>query len=327
MSPLTETLARRAVERTVADRQAEYAHEMQRIVEATYELIERTGSLDPSLRDILAHTGLSTQAFYRLFRSKDELLLVLLDDGRRRLVDYLAGRMAGGRDAAPSKVRAWIEGVLAQASTPRAADRTRPFLANEDRLSELFPEEQRESVDLLVDLLVDPLAEASPGRRRVPTRPPRRRGRLPARVRRAARPSHPAHADRRPETIEHTVAVLPAGCRASTVGGRPVTADRRWATSAPNSCSRTTGSGCGRSDWHPGRRVRSTGTQLDHLLIQVAGDRIAVVPEPDSEGPFRQYLEADVVPGAVVEVARGGVEAARNVGTQPYLEVIVELKD
>ncbi len=38
---------------------------MRRIVDATYELIERTGSLDPSLRDILAHTGLSTQAFYR----------------------------------------------------------------------------------------------------------------------------------------------------------------------------------------------------------------------------------------------------------------------
>jgi hypothetical protein len=67
--------------------------------------------------------------------------------------------------------------------------------------------------------------------------------------------------------------------------------------------------------------------ELDHLLVQVAGDRIAVVPEPDSEGPFRQYLEADVVPGAVVLVRRGGVETARNVGRQPYVEVIVELKD
>ena len=67
--------------------------------------------------------------------------------------------------------------------------------------------------------------------------------------------------------------------------------------------------------------------ELDHLLVQVAGDRIAVVPEPNSEGPFRAYLEADVVPGAVVSVARGGVEAARNVGSEAYIEVIVELKD
>jgi beta-alanine degradation protein BauB len=67
--------------------------------------------------------------------------------------------------------------------------------------------------------------------------------------------------------------------------------------------------------------------ELDHLLVQVAGDRIAVVPEPDSDGPFRHYMEADVVPGAVVHVTRGGVETARNVGAQPYLEIVVELKD
>ena len=66
--------------------------------------------------------------------------------------------------------------------------------------------------------------------------------------------------------------------------------------------------------------------ELDHLLIQVSGDRIAVIPEPDTEGPFRDELEADVIPGAVVHVPRGGIETARNVGRQPYLEVIVELK-
>jgi hypothetical protein len=64
-----------------------------------------------------------------------------------------------------------------------------------------------------------------------------------------------------------------------------------------------------------------------HELIQVSGDRVAVIPEPDSEGPYREYLEADVVPGATVFVRRGGVETARNVGAQPYNEVIIELKD
>jgi hypothetical protein len=66
---------------------------------------------------------------------------------------------------------------------------------------------------------------------------------------------------------------------------------------------------------------------LDHLLIQVSGDRIAVIPEPDTQGPYRDYLEADVIPGAVVQVPRGGIETARNVGRQPYLEVVIELKD
>jgi predicted metal-dependent enzyme (double-stranded beta helix superfamily) len=77
----------------------------------------------------------------------------------------------------------------------------------------------------------------------------------------------------------------------------------------------------------PGEQGPVHRHELDHLLVQVAGDRIAVVPEPDSEGPFRDYLEADVVPGAVVHVARGGVESARNVGARPYLEIVVEIKD
>jgi len=77
----------------------------------------------------------------------------------------------------------------------------------------------------------------------------------------------------------------------------------------------------------PGEQGPVHRHELPHLLIQVAGDRIAVVPEADSEGPFRHYLEADVIPGAVVHVAPGGVESARNVGSLPYLEVVVELKE
>jgi AcrR family transcriptional regulator len=164
---LTETLARRAVERSVGDRQASYAQEMQRIVDATYQVIQRTARLDPTLRDILRESGLSTQAFYKHFRSKDELLLLMLDDGCRRLVSYLTHRM----DKTPSvegRVRAWIEGVLAQAANTQAAARTRPFLANQDRLAEQFPAEQQASVDLLVGLLSETIARLAPGQRGSP---------------------------------------------------------------------------------------------------------------------------------------------------------------
>ena len=77
----------------------------------------------------------------------------------------------------------------------------------------------------------------------------------------------------------------------------------------------------------PGEEGEVHRHELDHILVQVAGDRIAVVPEPDSQGPFREYLEADVVPGAAVYVTRGGVETARNTGQEPYREIVVELKD
>ena len=150
---LTQTFADRAIERTVAERREEYVQEIQRILEATYRLISRTGQLDPSLRDILKEAKLSTQGFYRYFESKDELLLLLLDDGRRQLVGYLDHRMARAATA-DDKVRAWVGGVLAQASRPDAASRTLPFMANEDRLAAAFPAEHQASVDALLDLLV-----------------------------------------------------------------------------------------------------------------------------------------------------------------------------
>ena len=153
---MTEHLAHRAVERTVAGRRADYEREMARIVDCTFALIERTGTLDPSMRDILAEAGLSTQAFYRYFTSKDELMLALLDEGRRRLLASLRRRMQRST-AADEQVRAWIEGVLAQASNPAAAARTRPWVTSEQRLSELFPAEQQASVDLLIGLLEDPI--------------------------------------------------------------------------------------------------------------------------------------------------------------------------
>lgn len=77
----------------------------------------------------------------------------------------------------------------------------------------------------------------------------------------------------------------------------------------------------------PGEDSATHQHDLDHLLIQVAGDRIAVVPEPDSASPYKDYLEADVIPGAVTFVPRGGIETARNVGNDSYREIIVELKD
>ncbi|HLX87112.1 MAG TPA: hypothetical protein VKR22_01420, partial [Acidimicrobiales bacterium] len=82
----------------------------------------------------------------------------LLDDGRRRLVRTLDQRMARA-DGAEAKVRAWIDGVLAQAADPRAAARTRPFVNGEARLAEMFPDEHRDSVALLVGLLLAPVAE------------------------------------------------------------------------------------------------------------------------------------------------------------------------
>ena len=77
----------------------------------------------------------------------------------------------------------------------------------------------------------------------------------------------------------------------------------------------------------PGERGPVHEHDLDHILIQIAGDRMAVVPEPDTKGVYNEYLEADVEPGQYFYVEKGGIEAALNVGRETYYELVVELKD
>lgn len=66
---------------------------------------------------------------------------------------------------------------------------------------------------------------------------------------------------------------------------------------------------------------------LDYVLVQLEGDRIAVVPEPDSGGEYTDYMEADVSVGNSMFIKRGGIEVARNVGSKTYREIVIELKD
>ncbi len=78
---------------------------------------------------------------------------------------------------------------------------------------------------------------------------------------------------------------------------------------------------------NPGEESPVHRHDLDYVLVQIHGDRMAVVPEPGSGGPYPEYMEADVVPGQHFYIEKGGLEKARNIGSQPYFEIIVELKD
>jgi len=134
--------------RTLEERAAAYADEVRRLVDAAYAVMRRTESLDPRVSDIVQAAGLSNQAFYRHFRTKDELLVAVLDDGRRRLVETLERRMTKASPGADA-VRAWVEGLLEQARNAEAAANTRPFAVNGARLAARYPEataSQREQV-------------------------------------------------------------------------------------------------------------------------------------------------------------------------------------
>src|SRR5258708_6267229 len=44
--------------------------------------------------------------------------------------------------------------------------------------------------------------------------------------------------------------------------------------------------------WTQGEESEIPRHVLPHVLVQIAGDRIGVVPEPDTEGPYRRYFAA-----------------------------------
>jgi AcrR family transcriptional regulator len=130
--------------RSLGGKYEAYVDEVRRLVAAGFEVMRRTGSLDPRVSEIVKEAGLSNQAFYRHFRSKDELLVALLDDGLRQLVEYIEHVLDSERTA-EAKVRRWVRCVMAQAGGRDAAERTRPFVLNSLRLAQQFPDEVRRS--------------------------------------------------------------------------------------------------------------------------------------------------------------------------------------
>jgi AcrR family transcriptional regulator len=114
-SPGGKDVAARTAARTLAARTAGYTNEVRRLLDAGLVVVIRNGtSSRPRVADIVAEAGLSNDAFYRHFPSKDALVAALIEDGAERLASYVDHQMS--KEPTPAgKVRRWVEAVLAQA--------------------------------------------------------------------------------------------------------------------------------------------------------------------------------------------------------------------
>jgi AcrR family transcriptional regulator len=118
--PGSDVAARIAGE-TMARRGADYTEEVRRLLDAALQVMARNGTRARArVADIVTAAGLSNEAFYRHFKSKDALVGALLEDGAERLRDYLAHQM-DKEPAATGQVRRWVHGVLSQADEELAA--------------------------------------------------------------------------------------------------------------------------------------------------------------------------------------------------------------
>jgi AcrR family transcriptional regulator len=123
--------------------------EVSLLITATWTVAARTGSFEPSVREILHEAGVSTKAFYRHFRSKDDLLLVALETASSQLAEYIESKMASVAEPVP-RIRVWIEGFVRQAIVPSAARRTLPWALGVGQLAHMYPEQFDHSKALVI---------------------------------------------------------------------------------------------------------------------------------------------------------------------------------
>ena len=116
-----DDVAARVARQTLDRRGADYAEEVRRLLDAGLAVMRRCGTESrPRVADIVAEAGLSNDAFYRHFPSKDALVAAILEDGNVRLGAYVAHQMT--KSTTPEgQVRRWVEGVMSQADDDIAA--------------------------------------------------------------------------------------------------------------------------------------------------------------------------------------------------------------
>jgi AcrR family transcriptional regulator len=102
------------------DRTEKQDRERQTILQAAYRLIGRAPDSSVQVAEILDAAGLSTRAFYRHFRSKDELILTMFRIAAERFTAELSDVVAAA-DGPAAELEAWIRHQLAVAYDPRRA--------------------------------------------------------------------------------------------------------------------------------------------------------------------------------------------------------------
>lgn len=152
---LAEQLAGRAADA----RLRWHEQEVRRLLDAGLRLMTDLGpDRSPRVSDIVRAAGLSNQAFYRYFVSKDELVAAVIDQGERRLVRHVQRQMDKDQDP-EAKLRRCVRAVAAQAGAPDVARATRAVLSQAGGSTYSGGARTRQLVDLLAALLVGPVRD------------------------------------------------------------------------------------------------------------------------------------------------------------------------
>jgi AcrR family transcriptional regulator len=149
----------RGVERALAGRRRQYEEEVERLLDATFEVMRERDTANPSVADILATSGLSTSVFYRHFPTKDDLLVTLLERAHKLTQRHMEERLAR-QDRPAGRIVEWVRSMFDLLRTDELVTANRPFLLAHPRLLERFPAEIEAGFEALAAPLAAAIADA-----------------------------------------------------------------------------------------------------------------------------------------------------------------------
>lgn len=125
---------------------------------AGHRVIRRKGYAAATVAEILTEAGLSTRAFYRHFRAKDDLLLAIYEHETAAVETRLDAAL-GAAATSGARFEAWLDEMLALVFDDRRARRTRLLRAEAGRISAERPEMIADIVERQVGRLAGILGE------------------------------------------------------------------------------------------------------------------------------------------------------------------------
>jgi AcrR family transcriptional regulator len=130
--------------------------ERQRILDATWIVLARSGFEGFKVQLVLREAGVSARTFYRNFTDKDALFLAVVREEMSRAAPRI--RAAVERAESPAdRIAAWIRSVIGAAGDPKRAARTKLFVSLQT-INRRFPGEVATGTSSLYEPLLEAIA-------------------------------------------------------------------------------------------------------------------------------------------------------------------------
>jgi AcrR family transcriptional regulator len=130
--------------------------ERQRILEATWIVLARSGFEGFKVQLVLREAGVSARTFYRHFANKDALFLAVVREEMARAAPRIQAAVARA-EGPVDRIAAWIRSVIGAAGDPKRASRTRLFVSLQT-INRRFPGEVATGTESLYKPLLEAIA-------------------------------------------------------------------------------------------------------------------------------------------------------------------------